>query len=310
MIETLNHKKYNINLDSDGLLSYLFLKKFGLDVSIGGYNISERYIWSVHDKIDEMWEDIFLDIFSPRKGVTTIDQHIITTNEEQASWFRNNNKINPHLNIECHHAASTSYFTKFPFQTALFVIAMLEREGLKMKNAQYDAVLKKISNDVTFFDIILRADGVLENFVKYKDNVISWAEKLKVYSNNGENTTRIISYLLSLTDDAALAKTKAISDFYIMNGLTKDGGYNNKRSPMENMRIIIRFVKSFQYYLGIDLCFTEKPMYEYAGIVERSNSPLSVNCYALDTYAFVGKERIQYTKDIKSTGNNCKMITF
>lgn len=63
--ELLNDRKLNINLDSDGIISYLFLKKFDIGGGIGGYNNS----------------DDFIDIFSPKEKITTVDQHTISVGD-------------------------------------------------------------------------------------------------------------------------------------------------------------------------------------------------------------------------------------
>lgn len=122
LLDVLKNKKVNINMDSDGILSYLFLKKYEKCYNIGGFNNSFNLILSENNNL---WEDAFIDIFSPKKDVVTIDQHIISPGEQKFDFC----KINPHTIIEHHFAFDNSYFSKYPFSTALFILATLEKEG-------------------------------------------------------------------------------------------------------------------------------------------------------------------------------------
>ena len=285
----------NVNMDSDGILSYLFFKKGGAKCKIGGYNNSSDVILSKHDKEEEIWEDMFIDIFTPRKGVYTIDQHII--NNSNSSIF-DKEKINPNILIEKHIACDNTYYTKYPFSTCLFVLGLLER------NEIINTEINLFQDLQTFnlIDLILRADGVLYNFVKYKSNVKHWSDKMVEFSKNGTNTSAIINYLLSLTDEQALNKHNIINDFYIKYGLTCDGGYNKKKTLEKNLSLLNKLLKAFANHLNIETFNENITLYVYKGengIVE--NNTDICNLKDFDTYAFVGKKKLSYSKNFKKT---------
>jgi len=300
LLELLTNKGLNINLDSDGILSYLLLKKCLKDTKIVGFNNSDHYIWSTRNKFENTNNDIFIDIFLPKKDVICIDQHVISTMPEDLIEFKEN-KLNPHLLIEQHHALNSSYMTKFPFQTFLFIMAMIERENNKINGIDYYAKIPNIENDILFIDFILRGDGVLENYVKYKPNITNWSKKLLSFSNNGTNTKLILDYLFNLSDDEALNKTKTISDFYLKYNLAKDGGYNTKFGFIDNLKIINMFMRSYANYIGVDLEKRIETIYQYNGqthIFKNDTLPL-INLSRLDTYAFVANDRLSCTTNIR-----------
>ena len=304
MLDIIGDKKLNINLDSDGILSFLFLKLGNIDGGIGGYNNSSDLILSVYDNIEDMWRnEAFIDIYSPKKGVITIDQHIISN----GIGVYDECKINPHILIEEHRANDVSYFTKYPYSTCMFILAILERE--KMITSELNLIQPLIRNKmlgdrINLCDMILRADGVLYNSIKYRKNCKEWAEKLIEFSDNGVNTRKILDYLFSMDSKDAEYKFNIISDFYVRNGLEKDGGFNGTKSIEENISIINNFMKAFATYLNIDLKEVKKKFYHFEG--ERGffkDVDESLDANNLDTYAFVGKAKLSYTIGFKPSFN-------
>lgn len=303
LLDVLKNKKVNINMDSDGILSYLFLKKYEKCYNIGGFNNSFNLILSENNNL---WEDAFIDIFSPKKDVVTIDQHIISPGEQKFDFC----KINPHTIIEHHFAFDNSYFSKYPFSTALFILATLEKEGEFKFGFNLFEKLYKVGSDINLCDMILRADGVLYNAVKYKNNVINWGEKLINFSSNGENTKKIIEYIINMTDSKAIKKYETINNFYEEYGLTKDGGYNKERDLKENLKLISNLLKSFSNFMEIETTKNEKTFFIYEGESHVTSDLSNINLDEIDTYAFIRKNAISYTKNITKTENNIKTEIF
>jgi hypothetical protein len=300
MTSFLKRKSVNINLDTDGLLSYLFIRLGGFEGELSGYNNSRDLILSTYPTISEMWDDVFIDIFVGRKDTLCIDQHIISDSFENNDYGEN--KINPHLLIENHISQNVSYFQKFPFSSCLFILAMLEREG--NITSELNLLQPTKYKEFNVMDMILRADGVLQNYVKYNRNVKDWADKLIRFSNNGKNTTRVMNYLLGLSFDEANTKSDAVSDFYIKQNLTKDGGYNQKISLEENITILNKLLKAFSLYLGIGLKTEEKKFFIYKGEPFVTCNWQGIRLDELETYAFVGKNKLSYTKGFHNTDNS------
>lgn len=290
--ELLNRNTVNINLDSDGLLSYLFLKMGGFNGSIGGYNHSNNEILSIYPTLEEMWNDAFIDIFVPNEKTFTIDQHILCGLFTDTKFGKN--KINPHLLIEEHFANDTSYFKKYPFSTCLFIMAILERENKNIPILDFSIPTKL--DTISLGDLILRADGVLLNYNKYNDNVKYWGDKMINYSNNGANTQNIINYLFGHTKMEAKEKNENISNFYKKYGLTKDGGYNNNDTLTNNIHLLNGLIKAFSKYMDIKVEKKEIQFYHYRGNdVFLESNRFDVNLNSFDTYSFVGKDKLSYT---------------
>lgn len=295
----LERKSVNINLDTDGLLSYLFLKLGQFKGEVSGFNNSHDLILSIYPTLEEMWDDTFVDIYVGRKDVWSIDQHVVADTFEWCDYGEN--KINPHLLIENHIPNDDSYCRKFPFSTCLFILAYLEKE--KKITTDINLLQPVNGKDFNLMDMVLRADGVLENYIKYNKNIKDWSQKLIVFSNNGINTTKVMDYLLHLSFDEAKDKSNKVSDFYISHGLTKDGGYNPKFPLKENIQTLNQVLRSFAKYLNVSLTEWDCNLYMYKGQPSITSDWKDLTLSELDTYAFVGKTKLSYTYDFKKSNN-------
>lgn len=303
--ELLRKDTVNINMDSDGILSYLFLKLGGFKGKVSGYSNSKDLILSVFGSVDDMFGDNYVDIFMPRSGTLTVDQHVISA--EYARPGFGNEKINPHLMIEDRLANSGTYYEKFPFSTCMFILAMLEREGIITEKM---GLMSEIGGSehldpsvINLADMVLRADGVLRNVVDYTQNVVAWSERLIKFSNNGVNTRTLLCRLLSGSMELNAMKFEQISKFYVDYGLTKDGGYSSRKPIGENIRLINLLMKSFANRLGVELEEHEVELNEYRGTknVTVSNK-FTLDLNTLDTYAFVGRDKLSYTVGFEKQG--------
>jgi len=287
----LSRPSFNINMDSDGLLSYLFLKLGGFNGTINGYNNSDDLILSESESVEKLWSNSFIDIFIPHKNAYTIDQHIIKTRGCDNLSF-STNKINPHLIMEEHIAADKSYYRKYPFSTCLLILSILEREKKITKNLNF---FKPTRKGFRFADVILRADGVLDNFVDYKENVKHWAKIMMDFSQDGINTTALFDYLLNLNDETARERGLMVSRTYCENGLKKDGGFNKLKSMKENIRILNLFMATFAKYLNINVNRNSISFSIYKGKRIITNANEFENIPNIDTYAFIGVNKLSYT---------------
>ena len=304
----LNKPSVNINLDSDGLFSYLFLKLASYKGHISGYSNSNDLILSEYP-IDDLWSDFYVDLFTPKPNATTIDQHIIS-NSNDISFPET--KINPHILIENHIANNPkSYCGKFPFSTSIFMLGLCEREG---KISDDVGLFENIDYKNNFFggygitlaDLLLRADGCLLNRCQYERNVSYWKDKMIEFSNGGINTERVLEYLVRMPREEAQVKHGIISNGYFNYGLSKDGGYNGRIDLEENLRLIVNLFRSISKYLNVLVKECETTLYKYIGVVRDAKSDLTEDLSSFDTYAFTRNNQIKYTTDFKC----CDKITF
>jgi hypothetical protein len=152
---------------------------------------------------------------------------------------------------------------------------------------------------INLCDLILRADGVLLNIKKYHKNVQYWCNKLIEYSNNGINTKKILEYGLSLKPEECESKYTVISNFYKNYGLKEDGGYNKELSIIDNLNRINALMKSFALNLDINLCKKEVDLSIFRGHTNVITENNNINLHKLDTYSFVGNNKLSYTEDFK-----------
>ena len=312
MQKILLNRGININMDSDGILSYLFLLCGGFKNNINGFTNSCDIILSTENNVENMWKrSVFIDIYTPKEFVKSVDQHIIHTHKQAI----NKNKLNPHINIEPHYGCSPSYRTKYPYSTCMFILSTLERDGYITKNMNLTKPLigkNKSLHNITLCDLILRADGVLDNARedKYRENCKNWARKTYNFSKHGINTKEILSYLFLLNQNELIEKNDIIEQFYLDYGLTKDGGYNYKIRIEDNISLIMDIMRAFAKYLDIELKQTSKTFNVYKGIPHRKEIKNDIGFEQFDTYAFIAKNKISYTTDFSYTGNKIESKIF
>lgn len=294
--------KVNYNLDCDGICSYLLLKKAFPYVGFGGFTNSDEIILSTN-KND--WKDIstlFMDIFLSDDRLWSLDQHIYLKKGAQDNYER---KINPNGEIAQIYACDGSYTSKYPFSTAHFVLAALEKNDLFDTELPFNKVIDKMSTDkleITFGDLFLNLDGVLNNYLKYNENVKLWAKRLVDYSNNGKNTVNMMKYLFSKNPKEFIEKDLAIRVFYAKYGLDVDGGFSPSKSTQENIALTEKLKRSFNKYIGAPIGSSNFKLYEYVGkseLVVVDEEDAMPKC---DTFAYVGQNKLSYTNGITNRG--------
>ena len=310
-LQALNEcSKVNYNLDGDGICSYLLLKKAFPMIEFGGFTNSDKMILSRNGDDWKEFSTLFIDIFLKDDNLWSLDQHIYLNKCDEDVYSR---KINPHGLIEERRASDASYCMKYPFSTAHFILASLERNDLISDELPFEEVIDAMSNGtikITFGDLFMNLDGVLSNYLKYEKNVREWAPRLIKYSNNGKNTTKMFEYLFSKNPKDFVQTDKIIRGFYMSYGLEDDGGFNPAISMEENIRLIENLKRSFNKYIGATLDSSSVELYEYIGdrkVVQINESSKLVGC---DTFAYVGKNKLSYTSDIKQSGNGYNFKIF
>jgi hypothetical protein len=150
---------------------------------------------------------VFIDIYLFPENLKCIDQHIVAVDSEHHKVLTGNtNKLNPNLLNERTFLPDNSYYKKYPFGTAHFIIAWLERNGI---NVKLDFA-KRTNKDISSIDLLLRADDAFKTstFSNYTANADEWWEWLKDYSRNGKVTNELFSYIQKFREDKSSADTE------------------------------------------------------------------------------------------------------
>lgn len=228
MLELLSlNNKIIINSDIDGILSGLILHNF-LDCDVVGFSNSDNTVWIDQSKVNSIYDAVYIDMFVPNPNLKCIDQHIISINSHHHNSICNNpNKFNPNFDNPRFLYPNDSYYLKYPFGTVHYIIAYLEKQGIRIDLDFFHKV-----NGLNFIDILLRSDDAMKTTVdsNYKANARDWWIWLHTFSNKSNCITTLGKYLYSLNpcqvfqiknDTTKILKS---SNF----GCTKpDGGYHS-----------------------------------------------------------------------------------
>jgi len=228
-------QKCIINTDLDGLYSGLLLHNF-LDWEIVGFCDSKESIWVDRNRVSKISDCVFIDIFVFPENLKCIDQHIVSVNHSHFKKFSSNeNKLNPNLLNERNFLPDTSYFKKYPFGTAHFIIAWLERNSLEVKLD----ISKIVNKSISSIDLLLRADDAFKTstFSNYTKNAAEWWDWLLDYSRNGIATKSLVVYINKFREEQseeemknkkyAIAKLLQSKPFYCD---SPDGGFKEGSS--------------------------------------------------------------------------------
>lgn len=166
--EFISNSDIIINTDYDGLISGQILRDYYNCRIVGFSNSNDRLVlangYAFNDNV------VFVDMFA--HGKKCLDQHILAESYP--------NIMNP--NIERKKFAFTNYTEKYPFSTAIYVLAhaLADKCPIPMKKKTY------LNNDGGFYwlDYLLRADGSLRNTCKYSKNANTWWDYVIGISNN------------------------------------------------------------------------------------------------------------------------------
>lgn len=189
LIDFFDNKKINVNVDNDGILSSVILKKL-YDCEVYGFNNNDKII--IHEKDTKYDELAYIDLHVGYPQIKSLDQHCVSVNEEHNKMIKANlNKINPNVEFDIWWE---NYTNKFPFSTTIFLLAKAEGEG---KDLSFIDLNKRINDKFTLADMIWQTDSSSDNYMKYRRNCNNWIERLRSLSNGGKFTEQLINHLVN-----------------------------------------------------------------------------------------------------------------
>ena len=177
------HTNLNVNMDMDGCLSAAIMLLAYPDFRICGYNDSAIQYYMKKDVQDETVVNV--DLFCTHANMMCIDNHINSVSPTTMPL-----KYNP--NFMCGFSKS-DYGEKYPFSTFVFLCAVLEHFNPNIfSNIDIGAEIngslivdKNGTRKIRLFELMLRADSVLYNSIKFYDNAEEWWDILiKISGNN------------------------------------------------------------------------------------------------------------------------------
>lgn len=202
-------------------------------------------------------EVVFVDVFIANPDIVCIDQHIISiTREHHVRLELNENKLNPNLLNPRFHSPSKPYRTKYPFEIAHFILALIENTGIDSSSIN----LNNIVDGISFIGLLLRADDTMKTTLdsRYISNAKDWWNWLEDLSGDGNLTVEMILYLNSLSEESAsfikdeIGKKLTSKPF---NCNTSDGGIQNLTSNgflKDNVKCYLNFMSRISQIDGID----------------------------------------------------------
>ena len=185
MLKELFKKNKNIviNTDIDGFLCGMVLQKY-YGCKVVGFSNSRETVWLTPD-VTDIDAPIYIDLYVARPDVICIEQHIIAfdrTHHEEIKAF--GTKINPNLERERTFVGDmqSDYYHKYPFGTIHYLIALMEREGVKVELPNLGQPWSVKAYDTKYGtvkscagQIILRADDALYSTLSpYRENALDW----------------------------------------------------------------------------------------------------------------------------------------
>ena len=227
------NQKCIINTDLDGVFSGLLLHNY-LNWEVVGFCDSAETIWIDKTKCNNIKDCVFVDMYLLNEDIKCIDQHIISVDDEHNKILsENDNKLNPNLLNKRNFLPNQSYYNKYPFGTAHFIIAWLEQNGVELNINLHN----KVNENISVIDLLLRADDAFQTscYSRYTDNANDWWKWLVSFSDDGKTSVLLSDYINkskqykteSQVADIKTSISKLLkSSPYFCN--SPDGGYKNE----------------------------------------------------------------------------------
>ena len=217
-----------INTDIDGILCGVILCNY-CGCKVAGFSNSKETVW-LRDDIKSVYEPVYIDMFVPRGDVYCIDQHIVSVNDKHHDMFASlGTKINPQL--DRHRIFQKwDYTYKYPFGAVHYIIAMLEKEGIKIDFPNLINIVDS-KYEIRLGDLLLRADDAMKTTLNsnYMKNARDWWNWLLDVSGNAESIKRMEHFLYSETSRDKVEYIKMNTKSYLNSNFlsrTSDGGFN------------------------------------------------------------------------------------
>lgn len=286
LTNTLQSLDYQIiNLDLDGVISGTIAHYISPSIKMGGFsNSNDRMYVRSGAKASNT---IQIDINSNNDKVWTIDQHILNINASDSVNY--SRRINPHESFgnEFRRAVNQQYSRKFPYSTAVLMIAMAEGEGVKFPNIDWKST---VSDGMNVIDFIMSADSSLGNWsnVSYSGNCVNWCNDFILpLSNSGATTTSMMQALFNTNQSEGKIRERRVKEYLSY----RYDCYNGKNISVLGDLDIRQIYNFFAKILQMETPFTEAVYHfnEYAGKreIKTVRSTNDINLSEYDTHAFV-----------------------
>lgn len=252
-------KNININVDNDGVLCGGILSLL-YNCTIDGFNNSDKTV--IHNKDIPYDKLIYIDLHVGYPHIKSLDQHMVSINKKHNDMIASNlNKVNPNVDYGVYWYR---YGDKFPFSTAIYLLARAEGEG---KDLSVIDLNKPITDDFKLGDLIWQTDSSYENYFKYTRNVKNWFETLREMSNHGKFTEQLIEWIDTIPKDEEERKhfTNKIGCWYKTmfgcvnnHGSIKQGLINGNGNISDN---VLKYIKTIGGLLGTEITDLENKQF-------------------------------------------------
>lgn len=286
LTNTLQTLDYQINnLDLDGVISGTIAHYINPTIKMGGFSDSKErmYIRSGAKSSNT----IQIDINSNNDKVWTIDQHILNLNTSDSVNY--SRRINPHESFgnDFKRAVNQLYSRKFPYSTAVLMIAMAEGEGVKFPSIDWNAT---VSDGLNVFDFIMTADSSLGNWgnYSYSGNCVNWCNDfLLPLSNSGSTTISMMNALFNVKQSEAKNRERRVKDYLYYTFDCYNGKNINVLDDLDVRQLYEFIAKILQMETPLNESVYHFNEYigEYDYKTVRCANDVNINEY--DTHAFV-----------------------
>lgn len=286
LTNTLQSLDYQINnLDLDGVISGTIAHYISPSIKMGGFSNSKNRMYVRSGAKSS--NTIQIDINSNNSNVWTIDQHILNISVSDSTKF--SRRINPHESFgnDFKRAVNQLYSRKFPYSTAVLMIAMAEGEGVKFPSIDWNAT---VSNGLNVIDFIMSADSSLGNWSNssYSGNCVNWSNDfLLPLSNSGNTTTSMMNALFNVKQSEAKNRERRVKDYLYYTFDCYNGKNINVLDDLDVRQIYEFIAKILQMETPLTESVYHFNVYEgkddYKTV--RCSNDININDY--DTHAFV-----------------------
>lgn len=286
LTNTLQSLEYQVNnLDLDGVISGTIAHYISPSIKIGGFSNSKNRMYVRNDAKSS--NTIQIDINSNNSNVWTIDQHILNLNASDSVNY--SRRINPHESFgeDFKRAVNQQYSRKFPYSTAVLMIAMAEGEGVKFPSIDWKAT---VSDGLNVIDFIMAADSSLGNWANdsYSGNCVNWYNDfLLPLSNSGSTTTSMMNALFNVKQSEARNRERRVKDYLYYSFDCYNGKNINVLDDLDVRQIYDFFARILQMESPLNEAVYH--FNEYIGEDEyktvRCSNDINITDY--DTHAFI-----------------------
>ena len=286
LTNTLQSLDYQVNnLDLDGVISGTIIHYISPTIKMGGFSNSKNRMYI--RKESKSNNTIQIDINSNNPSVWTIDQHILNINVSDSTKY--SRRINPHESFgdAFKRAVNQHYSRKFPYSTAVLMIAMAEGEGVEFPSIDWNAT---VTDGLKIIDFIMTADSSLGNWSNYaySGNCVNWSNDfLLPLSNYGSTTTSMMNALFNVNQVQAKNRERRVKDYLYYTFDCYNGKNINVLDDLDVRQIYDFFAKILQMETPMNESVYHFNTYEGVRELKTVRCSNDVNISDYDTHAFV-----------------------